>query len=72
MVHHNTSLEQFPYLDEAAIEAFFTPAGSLTAEQRRTLAYSDKLVDELLAADVIVLGVPDVEPRHSRVAQSLD
>ena len=58
VVHHNTSLENIPYLDEAAIEAFFTPAAELTARQRRALAYSDKLVDELLAADVVVLGVP--------------
>jgi len=45
---HNTSLECFPYLDENAIDAFFTPA----------LAFSDQLVDELLAADVVVLGAP--------------
>lgn len=58
VVHRNTSLESIPYLDEAAIDAFFTPAASLTPAQRRTLAFSDRLVDELLAADVIVLGVP--------------
>jgi FMN-dependent NADH-azoreductase len=58
IVHHNTSLEQLPYLDEAAIEALFTPAAALTEAQSRTLAVSDRLVDELLAADVIVLGAP--------------
>ena len=56
--HHNTSLERFPYLDEAAIDAFFTPAAERTAAQKLALAFSDQLVDELLAADVVVLGAP--------------
>ena len=58
VVHRNTSLGGIPYLDEAAIDAFFTPPAELTAEQRRTLNESDRLVDELLAADVLVLAVP--------------
>ena len=58
VIYRNTSLERIPYLDEAAIDAFFTPMAELTAEQKRTLEYSDRLVDELLAADVLVLGVP--------------
>jgi FMN-dependent NADH-azoreductase len=55
---HNTSLECFPYLDENAIDAFFTPAEERTAAQKSALAFSDQLVDELLAADVVVLGAP--------------
>jgi FMN-dependent NADH-azoreductase len=58
VVHHNTSLEKVPYLDEAFINASFTPAEALTAEQKQQLAYSDQLIDELLAADLLVLGVP--------------
>jgi len=58
VVHRNTSLDGIPYLDEAAIDAFFTPPAELTAEQKRTLEYSDCLVDELLAAYVLVLAVP--------------
>lgn len=58
VVHRNTSLDGTPYLDEAAIDAFFTPPAELTAEQKRTLEDSDHLVDELLAADILVLGVP--------------
>jgi FMN-dependent NADH-azoreductase len=58
VVHRNTSLDGIPYLDEAAIDAFFTPPAELTAEQKRTLNESDRLVDELLAADVLVLAVP--------------
>lgn len=58
VVHHNTTLENIPYIDEAHIAAAYTPANKLTLEQKEKLAYSDKLVDELLAADVIVFGVP--------------
>jgi FMN-dependent NADH-azoreductase len=56
--HHNASLERFPYLDENVIDAFFTPAAQRTASQKLTLEFSDQLVDELLAADVVVLGAP--------------
>jgi len=58
VVHHNTTLENIPYIDEEHIAAAFTPADKLTPEQKQKLAYSDRLVDELLAADVIVFGVP--------------
>jgi FMN-dependent NADH-azoreductase len=56
--HHNTALEQIPYLDEATINAFHTPTEVLTAEQKQKVALSDQLIDELLAADLLVLGVP--------------
>ncbi len=58
VVHHNTSLEQMPYLDEAMAEAFLDHSGEPTPERMRVLATSDRFVDELLAADVLVLGVP--------------
>jgi len=58
VVHHNTSLERIPYLDEGTAEAFLHPSGQPTPERLRVLATSDRLVDELLAADVLVLGVP--------------
>jgi len=58
VVHRNTSLDGIPYLNAAAIDAFFTPPAELTAEQKRILNDSDCLVDELLATDVLVLAVP--------------
>ncbi len=58
VIHHNTTIEKIPYIDEAYINASLTPTAARTPVQEQTLAYSDKLVDELLAADVIVLGVP--------------
>jgi FMN-dependent NADH-azoreductase len=58
VVHHNVSIENIPYVDEAMAEAFLDPAAAPSPERTRTLALSDRLVDELLAADVLVLGVP--------------
>jgi FMN-dependent NADH-azoreductase len=58
VVHHNTTLEKIPYLDEATVEAYFTQAAELTGEQKKILGCSDALVDELLAADVLVIGAP--------------
>jgi len=47
-----------PLLDENWIGANFTPSDERGAEQLATLALSDELVDELEAADVIVIGLP--------------
>ncbi len=47
-----------PFVDEAWIEANFTPEESRTARHRDALAVSDSLVAELQAADVIVIGAP--------------
>jgi FMN-dependent NADH-azoreductase len=58
VIHRNTSLDAIPYLDEDMAEAFLDPAGQGTPERKRILACSDHFVDELLAADVLVLGVP--------------
>ena len=58
VISHNTSRERIPYVDEEMLEAYSTPADSLTEAQRKILADSDRLVDELLAADVVVFGAP--------------
>ena len=47
-----------PYLNEAWINAAYTPETHRTAEQRELLALSDSLIDEVMAADVILLGIP--------------
>ncbi|WP_340638305.1 FMN-dependent NADH-azoreductase [Salinicola tamaricis] len=46
------------YLDEAWIAAAFTPQESRTLAMHQTLAESDRLVDEVINADVLVLGIP--------------
>lgn len=47
-----------PHLTEALIGAFFTPAEQRNADQAYAIKTSDALVDELLAADTIVIGTP--------------
>ena len=47
-----------PLLDTAALEALFTPAEARSAEQAARVALDDALINELFAADIIVLGVP--------------
>ncbi|MEL6323109.1 MAG: NAD(P)H-dependent oxidoreductase [Pseudomonadota bacterium] len=47
-----------PLVTERWVQANFTPEADRTAEQRETLALSDSLIDELEAADLIVIGAP--------------
>jgi FMN-dependent NADH-azoreductase len=47
-----------PQVDQDWIEANFTPDEERNAAHRQHLSYSDSLVDELKAAEVIVIGVP--------------
>jgi FMN-dependent NADH-azoreductase len=47
-----------PALDEAALQALFTPAELRTPQQAARVALDDALIEELKAADVVVLGVP--------------
>jgi len=56
-VHRDLS-QGIPFVDEAWIEANFTPEESRTDKHREVLALSDTLVAELKQADVLVLGVP--------------
>lgn len=47
-----------PMLDEAALQALFTPAEQRTPEQAARVAQDDALIAEIQAADVLVLGAP--------------
>ncbi|MBS0308238.1 MAG: NAD(P)H-dependent oxidoreductase [Proteobacteria bacterium] len=47
-----------PALDEAALQALFTPAEQRNAEQTARVALDDSLIAEIQTADTIVLGVP--------------
>jgi FMN-dependent NADH-azoreductase len=50
--------QPLPHLTEQLIGAYFTPAEQRNAEQAHAIKTSDTLVDELLAADTIVIGAP--------------
>jgi FMN-dependent NADH-azoreductase len=58
IVERNLSDGTIPYLNESWIEAAYTPEAQRTPEQRDMLALSDKLIAEIFAADVILLGIP--------------
>lgn len=47
-----------PVLDEAALQALFTPEPARTPEQAARVALDDALIAEVQAADVLVIGVP--------------
>ncbi|EFK34301.1 FMN-dependent NADH-azoreductase [Chryseobacterium gleum] len=48
----------FPHLEEAHINAFFTPAENRTSEQSEIVKLSDTVIDELQEADIIVIEAP--------------
>ncbi|MEO9468310.1 NAD(P)H-dependent oxidoreductase [Parasphingorhabdus sp.] len=50
--------QPLPFVTEGWIGANFTDESDRSDEQREILALSDQLVEELVAADILVLGVP--------------
>nr|WP_315033112.1 NAD(P)H-dependent oxidoreductase [uncultured Chryseobacterium sp.] len=48
----------FPHLEEAHINAFFTPAENRTAEQLESVKLSDTVIAELHEADIIIIEAP--------------
>ena len=57
-VTHRDLTEPLPFLDGDWIGANFTPADDRTDRQREKLALSDELIDEIKAADVVLIGLP--------------
>jgi FMN-dependent NADH-azoreductase len=58
VVTRDLAANPLPHLTEQVIGAYFTPAEQRNAEQAAAIKTSDALVDELLAADTIVIGAP--------------
>lgn len=58
VIRRDLGHEPPPHLTEEWIAAAFTTPTQRTPQMREVLAYSDRLVDELFASDVLVLGVP--------------
>ncbi|MDR2689374.1 MAG: NAD(P)H-dependent oxidoreductase [Azoarcus sp.] len=50
--------DPLPVLDAFAVSALFTPAEQRTPEQVARIAHYDVAIDEIQAADTVVLGVP--------------
>ena len=58
VVERDLTAGALPFVTEPWIQASYTPPAQRTPQQQQALALSDALIDQLMAADVIVLGVP--------------
>lgn len=58
VVTRDLSADPVPHLTAERFQAFSSRREDRTAEQQAAVDYSDMLIDELKAADTIVLGVP--------------
>jgi FMN-dependent NADH-azoreductase len=58
IIERDLVAQPLPFVTESWILAGATPMADRTPEQQQALALSDTLVEELMEADVIVLGVP--------------
>src|ERR1700761_3933028 len=48
----------YPHLEESHLNAFFAPAESATPEYKEATEHSNEAIEEVLDADIIVIGVP--------------
>lgn len=58
VITRDLAADPLPYLDELAVSGMFIPPEDRTPQMQAALALSDRLTDELLASDRIVIGVP--------------
>jgi FMN-dependent NADH-azoreductase len=58
VTYRDLAADPVPHLNHAAFSARFVPAADRTAEQAAASAVTEKLVDEVLAADTIAIGMP--------------
>lgn len=54
----NLVKKQFPHLEEAQINSFYTPKESRTPENIEAIRHSDEAIREIMEADTIVIGAP--------------
>lgn len=58
VTERNFADEPIPHLDADWLAAILTEGPNRSAEQQEKAAFSDRLVEELLAADTLVIGLP--------------
>ncbi|RYE26720.1 MAG: FMN-dependent NADH-azoreductase, partial [Sphingobacteriales bacterium] len=58
LTENNLVKKQFPHLEEAHLNAFFTPAENRSPENEEAIRHSDEAINELQDADIIVIDVP--------------
>lgn len=54
----NLAAAPFPHLEEATLNAFFTPVENHTPENKAAIRHSDESIREIQDADVLVIGAP--------------
>jgi FMN-dependent NADH-azoreductase len=52
------TIHPLPHLEEVFVQGIFTPAEARTPAQQAAVQHSDTVIDEVLAADVLVIGSP--------------
>ena len=58
MVSRDLAAEPVPHLDASRFGAFLASPESRDEDQKQIVDYSDTLINEIIAADIIVMGVP--------------
>ncbi|UOQ52350.1 FMN-dependent NADH-azoreductase [Hymenobacter cellulosivorans] len=58
VVVRDVATQPFPHLEEAHLQAYFTPAEGRSPEQQQAVRHSDEAIAQVMAADVLVIGVP--------------
>lgn len=57
-ITRDLAAEPVPHLDAFRFSSFLASAGERSDEQQQVVDYSDSLIDEIRAADILVIGVP--------------
>jgi FMN-dependent NADH-azoreductase len=58
ITHRDLAATPLPHLTEEVITAYYTPADKRSESLKNAVALSDAAIDELKAADVVVIGAP--------------
>ena len=58
VVVRDLATDPLPYMEEAHLQAYFTPAESRSPEQQQAVRHSDEAIAQIMAADILVIGVP--------------
>src|SRR5580658_1251111 len=58
ITYRDLAADPIPHLDHVAVSAAFVPADERTPEQAAAFALSSQLIDEVLAADTVLLAMP--------------
>ena len=58
VTYRDLAADPVPHLDQAAFSSGFTPPADRTPEQVAARALADRLIDELVVADTVLIGLP--------------